>query len=165
MFKFETNRESYIWLAAWMDTEGNFSLQRRDGSQVRNQSYWLPFMNITNTDIGVIEVLRDMTQATVTTVKRKEVRWKDRYVLYFSPQKCRLWIPRIQPFLVIKQRHADLMIEALGLLKDNQRWAGGGKQMYREQIDANFARLSLIHEELRELNGRGKKDEEPLMQL
>ncbi|HKF39280.1 MAG TPA: hypothetical protein VKB35_20455 [Ktedonobacteraceae bacterium] len=159
MFEFETEREKYIWLAAWMDTEGNFSLQKRDGSQVRNQSYWLPFMNITNTDRGVIDALRDLTQAAITTVKRKEEHWRDRYVLYFSPQKCRLWIPRIYPFLVIKQRHAELMLEALKLLKDNQRWAGRGKSMYRERIDANFARLSLIHEELRELNARGKGKE------
>jgi hypothetical protein len=75
--------------------------------------------------------------------------------VYVSPAKCRILLPAIRPFLVVKQRHADLVIAALGILEENRRWAGGGKTQYREQIDANFVRLSQIHDELRGLNRRG----------
>ena len=69
--------------------------------------------------------------------------------------KCRILLPAIRPFLVVKQRQADLVIEALQLLEENRRWAGGGKVQYRDRIDANFVQLSHIYAELRTLNRRG----------
>jgi hypothetical protein len=152
---FETDRERYIWLAAWVDTEGNISIARREGEKYRNRSFWLPYIAIANTSLEAVAVLQSVTGGTVRTVQRRKEGWRDRHTVYVSPAKCRVLLPAIRPFLVVKQRQADLIIEALHLLEDNRRWAGGGKAQYRDRIDANFARLSQIHQEMRGLNRRG----------
>ena len=159
---FETDRERQIWLAAWLDAEGNISMDRRDGEQYRNRSFWLPYVAIVNTSPAAVEVLQSVTGGTVRIDLRRKAGWRDRYVVYVSPAKCRILLPAIRPFLLVKQRQADLVIEALHLLEDNRRWAGGGKAQYRERIDANFVQLSHIHAELRALNRRGSEaDHEP----
>lgn len=158
MFEFETERERHIWLATWIDTEGNITLQKRDGSQYRNKSFWLPWLYITNTSLPAILELQTVTGATMRTRKRAGTNWKDKYELYISPNKCRELLPRIRPFLVIKQRQADLMLEALELLRDNMRHSGGSGEVRvknHEVIDRNFARLNEIHQELAVLNRRG----------
>jgi hypothetical protein len=87
---------------------------------------------------------------------------KDKYELYISPNKCLEMVPRIRPFLIIKQRQADLMLEALALLRDNLRHSGvsgEARAKNHELIARNFARLSEIHQELSALNRRGKGEE------
>ena len=162
MFEFELEREKHIWLATWIDTEGNITLQKRDGSQYHNKSFWLPWMYITNTSLPVIVELQAVTGATMRTRKRAGTNWNDKYELYISPNKCRELLPSIRPFLVIKQRHADLMLEALALLRDNLRHSGGSGEARvenHEVVDRNFARLGEIHQELAALNRRGNLGE------
>jgi hypothetical protein len=156
---FETDRERHIWLAAWVDAEGNISMDRRQGERYRNRSFWLPYVAIVNTSPAAVGMLQSVTGGTVRMEQRRKAGWRDRYVVYVSPGKCRILLPAIRPFLVVKQRQADLVIEALQLLEENRRWAGGGKAQYRERIDANFVQLSQIHAELRALNRRRRDAE------
>jgi hypothetical protein len=159
---FETDRERHIWLAAWLDAEGHISMDRREGERYRNRSFWLPYVAIVNTCPAAVGVLQSVTDGAVRIEQRRKAGWRDRYVVYISPAKCRILLPAVRPFLVVKQRQADLLIEALHLLEDNRRWAGGGKAQYRERIDANFVQLRHIYAELRALNRRGSNaDLEP----
>lgn len=146
---FETDRERYLWIAAWIDAEGYLTLRKK-----KNQ--WLPFIAVRNTNKFPLDILQELTSGKVFFFRIKDERRKDIYTLYLSPNKCRKWLPKIKDFLVIKHKQAELMLTALELLKDNQRWSGGNKSQYAYKIQANDLRLQAIYEQIKFLNRVGK---------
>jgi hypothetical protein len=162
MFEFETEREKAIWLAAWIDAEGNISLQKREAHKVNRRGVWLPWIAISNTNLEVMQALSDASQGSIRVVRKATGKWRQTYNIYVSPNKCRKLLPLIRPFLVIKQRQADLMMEALDLLHDNLKATGGSGDIRvsrHERVDRNVHRLGEIHQELTRLNQRGNGKE------
>ncbi len=80
------------------------------------------------------------------------------YELYISPNQCRELLPLIRPFLVLKHRQADLLLEALEIIRSNVHLTGGSgevRERNRRLLEENFAKLENIHQNLTTLNMRG----------
>src|SRR2546423_4692429 len=149
---FETAREEAIWVAAWVDTEGNMCLHPDRLVGHRYGHTWHAWINISNTHRGALLLLQQIIGGSLQHYDRRKDHWKDRYELRIAPNCCRLLLPRVRPFLMVKQRQADLLIEALHLLRQNQGWSSHEK--YRAALDANQVRLMAIREAITLLNNR-----------
>ena len=157
--EFQTDREKYIWLAAWIDTEGNISLQKRNDEKYRNRGSFFPYMAITNTDENVLPTLIEITKGKERWSRQQKNGWRDKYKLYMGPNRCRELLPQIIPFLVVKQKQGQLLLKALVLLRENMCLAGNRgiqKEVNRTQLKNNFDQLNAIYEEMKKLNRRGQ---------
>jgi hypothetical protein len=154
---FETEREKYIWLAAWIDTEGNICLRPRATLIHRQGHTWDAWMLVTNTNRAVLDRVQQVAGGSIHIENRDCNRWKDRHILHIPPGRCRIILPLVRPFLLVKERQADLLLEALVLLRQNQVWASKAryKATVAHALVENDTRLMTIHAQLTELNRRG----------
>ena len=161
MFEFTTEREKYIWIAAWIDTEGSINLHRQRGAEYSFGFGWRPSISIGNTNEGVLITLAYLIGKGNIRLKKRAtalLTHKPMYELYISPNQCRELLPLIRPFLVLKHRQADLLLEALEIIRSNVHLTGGAGEVRERNhrlLEENFAKLENIHQNLTTLNMRG----------
>lgn len=114
------------WLAGIIDGEGNldFSVQEKPCGQGRS-SYLCPKVRITNTDLRMIKRVSEIYVAEnlvffyalnkVSRYKGKKPTWKDQMEITISSQgSVSKLLQSVHPYLVNKQRMAELMVEIIG---------------------------------------------------
>lgn len=115
------------WLAGIIDGEGNldFSVQSKQcGKDGRKQDYLCPKVRITNTDMRMVKRISEIYVSenlvffyALNSVKRYRGRkdtWKNQMEITISSQNSVAKLLRlVKPFLVNKQRMAELMIETI----------------------------------------------------
>jgi len=107
------------WIACTLDSEGTLYLKRNTHNwQVRFEVYNnnLDFLDALQANIGHAKIRR-----TIYKVKGSP-SVKQRYILWIgSQQLLRELLPKILPYLIIKRKRCELMIEALKLKEKSGR--------------------------------------------
>ena len=126
MINFETDREKYAWLAGLLDGEGCLSIRttvwKKSDDYLVGKSY-MPVMLITNSDMGLLqEVLEQCKLPNRIYVNRPSnhgrLGKKPQGEVIFCPEKIREFLPKMMPFLVIKKRQAEIILEMLDRKKN-----------------------------------------------
>ena len=136
------------YVACALDTEGCVSLgyqTKIKGCSLKNpyRVKFQPHNHIVNTHKGWLEEIQRFFNLGVLTKKsRVLLNRKDIFILSFGPNDCRKILPQLIPFLIIKRKQAELLLEFLQL---------------RSRATRNVPyqpRVKMIQEEIRRLNGR-----------
>jgi hypothetical protein len=111
------------WLAGIIDGEGNLhcSVQEKPCGNTR-RSYFEPKLRISNTDVRMIKRVSEIYVSegltffyafhTVSRYKNKQPTWKDQLEITISSKAgCLKALRLVHPYLVNKQRFAEMMIE------------------------------------------------------
>ena len=94
-----------------------------------------------------LKELRDLVGCgKVWPKKSRIIKHKDQWVWTLTGNHCRALLPVLRPYLKVKARQADLLLEYLRLADHRDR-----SPEYREAV-------TRIYEELRTLNARGSQD-------
>lgn len=136
------------YLAGCWDCDGHIGVTRRTDS--RNQrDYYRPIAQIGQVKPAVSQWVADVTGSKVYVTSRSY------YSVRINFRDTRSFLEQILPYLVLKRRQAELVIE----MCTGMTW--NGKRMPLEVV----ARREAIHAELRCLNGPAPQKQEKLQLL
>jgi len=112
------------WLAAAIDGEGTISLHRNGGGKVRPSlrgfSY-APIVLVCNTNLDFCKFAQKITGVgRIQTIKRK-APYKTLYRWVVTGRRCKPILLEICPYLIIKEKHAFSLFEAIGWIEKNTR--------------------------------------------
>lgn len=138
------SREEAIWLACALDCEGTVSLYAAAPKGNRVSPHVTPLVRISNTEMALIERACEVSGNGV--VKKQETVTRPVYVWQCSPRQAAHILPQVVPFLVVKRRRAELVLELLSLRGHRSRG------LSRDDMP----RVTEILEEVRSLNQKGK---------
>lgn len=131
------------YLAGIIDGEGSISLYKVSYPTKRG-FIWRPSVQITNTDLELIEAVKDMCDGGhIVPQEDKRGNRKTQYHYHMASSVQRKVISQL--LLIIKKRHKELLLEALSILRRR-----GYHPTYDEEC-----RLEQIYQEFKLLNKRG----------
>ncbi len=142
----------WVYLAGIIDGEGSVALYRK-----RNQKgylIWEPKLEISNTSKKFHIWVKDNFGGGTSKHRfnpEKYPRTKTSYTNAFSSNKIREIAPKVLPFLIIKKRQTELLLEAVALIGRKRKTAKKSME-YRRLSKA----IEIIYLRLRKLNKRGK---------
>lgn len=137
------------WLAGIIDGEGNLqaTVQVKRCGKTR-RSYFEPKLRITNTDVRMIKKISEIyvredvvffyTVNSISRYKNKKPSWRDQMEICISSKEgISKMLKLVLPYLVNKQRYAELMLQTLNWV-DEQPYRGrnssGGNYAETEQF-------------------------------
>ena len=126
-----------VWLAAIMDGEGSFRIartRRKDGGRGWR---FQPTIELTNTDVRLIDRFVELAKPWVTRVREYENNHfhdnaKKRHQVEIRYRKCEPFLRAIRPFLVCKGDQADLLLEFLDLQAEKGKSGENMVEQYNE---------------------------------
>lgn len=137
MVEFKSEDAEYAWLAALIDTDGSISFRtgkakRSDWNQVE------PIAIVTNSNLLLLgEVKRHFGISGNIIINRPQDHnrfgKRPQCYIHFSGNKLREILPKIYPFLVVKQKQAAVAIGFLSIKKHYRRVQEAiGSERYRK---------------------------------
>lgn len=156
------------WLAALIDGEGSILFTKGSYSEaamakspsLAKRSRLRASVAVSNTDYRLMEALKERTGigAIYTHVRQpKENQKKTAYTWRMNATELRVWLPRIAPWLVLKQEQATLLLEALDLKESMTVKAGEKWTIDWNEVKLRQDRLVEIAEEISALNRKGRR--------
>lgn len=103
------------YLAGVIDGEGSFVISRSHHPDCKGPVF-VPFMAVSNTSYKLISWVRGRIGGSLVT-RKKDQRWRTCYQIQVYPKKLVELLPKIIPFLVVKQDQAKTMLRFLGTTK------------------------------------------------
>jgi hypothetical protein len=143
----EIKVEDLIYIAGIVDGEGCIGVTMLRARKNRSGHTFCPFINITNTDKGLIKYIHDVfPEFSKSTHKpgRTLRTTRDCYRLQTSYQKAATVLRLLLPYLRVKKTQAELVL-ALCELRDNQK--GGGNYS-----DYTMDEQYILYRNIRRLN-------------
>ena len=137
------------YVAGIVDGEGTFRIVKAyDKRRVQEHVYLAPLLMVTNTDKKLMDFLQNLLKlGRVHTSKPKMEHHKIKYVYNIaSVEGCKVIIPQILPYLVIKKPHAEVVMRLIGMKE--------GKTSGVPTMDE-----WKLYEEVKRLNARSKPAE------
>jgi hypothetical protein len=138
------------WLSGIIDGEGNLGLFKETRKNFKAGVTYKPRLNISNTDINIINKCRDIigygSIIPHNHKKRISIGQKPCWILDVSSNGLRDLFPKIR--LIAKEKQKQLLLKAMVILSNHK-----GKKNPR--TDAEIKRLEIIYLEIRRLNKRG----------
>ena len=132
------------YLGGFFDGEGYISLIRHKDTRVKKGYTLHPFMRITNTNKEILEEINKLAKGKIKS-KPKQLGCKQCYMVEIQDLKSMFeFLCKIHPFLVIKKKQAELMIEFCRGRIDNKN-----KRYSEEDYKLSF--------KFTELNKRGER--------
>ena len=119
------------YLAGLIDGEGAFFIQKT--RKPNGLFYYMPIVVITNTSDVMIELCN--TYGGNYQAQDQTVMWKKVYRWHLQKPQMLHYLPQILPYLKIKRKQAEVMLEALtcckgtGYINDNNRLADCRKRL------------------------------------
>ena len=142
------------YVAAMIDGEGTLSIWPTKSSYRRNYTL-TSHLSIAGTDRQHIErVIEMMGNGRLDVEPKSNPKHKCLYRAQLVATQIRCVLPQIRPYLQLKTRQADLILEYF-TLQDRGRLAG-----QNGVSDADWPRAVAIYEEMRGLNQRGQRKED-----
>ncbi len=102
------------------------------------------------TDSVVCDLRRETGLGSLTFVKRADLRHKDFWVWCLTSNSLRRLLPTVLPYLRIKHRHAELLLEYLSLANRRLRRTP-------EELAAYYAKTSDLAAEVKRLNHKSQQ--------
>jgi hypothetical protein len=145
------------YFAGFADGEGSFTTTRTARENSRSGFRYQPVFRVVQCDLAVLEWLWKIcgNGRIVTQTKPMSVNHRLLYALTFSPNQIRHVLPQLIPYLRVKLKPANLLMEFLSI---SQGW-----HIHQRPVD--WQRLEAIHREIHNLNVRGVDNvemEEPI---
>jgi hypothetical protein len=147
-------KNDLIYLAGIMDGEGWFSIQRdqiTNHARAKSATY-TPNIGVANTDFVLIQWLIERFGGNYSTRFPTEGQYGTKIRYEWHPSKVTFIekvIPKIIPFLVIKKRRAEILLETRSLTSINYRRLGVPKEISKKR--------EILYLELRKLNNTKHK--------
>ena len=133
------------YIAGIFDGEGTCCLALSKTTQLHHSQCYQPNVCISNTSKSLLEsIRRDLWLGLVDDGRQEKEQWKRGYKLYFRQHQIVPFLALILPYLRLKKRQAELLIEFCSL-----------KARGTQVTDEAIARRRAIYNELAELNKRG----------
>lgn len=145
------------WLACAIDGEGwlGFVKTRRERGHPMNRGFrWRGFLRVNNTNRKFCNRAKTIVgEGTISTTRKdrnlcksKTRRWKVGYDWSVGAGTMKWLLPQLLPHFIIKKRQAELLFEAVSLLRDHKR-----------HFCPHDSRLETIYNKMKLLNQRGGK--------
>mgnify|MGYP001577562450 CR=1 FL=1 len=128
-----------MWMAATLDCEGTISFHRSASSQ------WGVVVRVEMTDPCFILEIHRLCSGWLSLNREKPSNRKPHSIWQVSSHGSRWLLPQILPFLIVKKRQAELILEYLLTAKQGRR-----------QQPEDAEKWAKIRDEMWELNSRGK---------
>jgi hypothetical protein len=142
----------WAWLAGIIDSDGSIFLTKEPRLELPRKFSWRANIFITNTYKQFITFIHELFKVgNIQTYNNKQPHHRQAYRLRFQANAMRQILPKIYPYLIVKHKQAELMIEALNLLYENRHHFGKGKRAINDK------RLEQIYWEIIALNGHKKR--------
>ena len=138
------SKEDTIWLAAVIDCECSLSLFRHKNSRGRRWQ-WNTRLSLSNLSLAMIQRVIDLCGGHYALWPKGN---KPMYLYALDSNGLRQLLPQVHPYLMVKNRHSELLMEALPLLKER----------FETRSTIHAERLQEIYDELTKLNGNRKKE-------
>jgi len=120
-----------------------------------NANTFRPVVSIANTDSRLSDALIEKTGITRVYVhRRRGPRNRRQYTWRMSAEDLKTWLPIVIPWLVLKKRQAELLLEYLTVAETNR--SRKGKPFNTKARDPRYKET--IHAEIRRLNLRAQAD-------
>lgn len=136
------------WLAGFVDGEGSFCLLRRKN---RKAGVYTPSIIIYNSHLPTLDLIREWKQPSGFYCAQRNIKWKPVGSLYYSNNKAIELSLMLIPYLVVKHRHAEILLE----YNELEHFQGGARGGLDQK---HIAVREILFNELRELNKRGAND-------
>ena len=141
------------YLSAFLDGEGGIQVTR---STRKGREYTIalhPTVYFTNTNLEAIQSLRDWLSCGTIVRRVDKIHEKDSYILHVTGTRNILALLKVvRPYLIIKKRQADLLIEYCESRLGHYR--GGDRRYNTRELE--------IYTELKRINMKGgKKKRQP----
>ena len=141
------------YLAGILDGEGTIQVAMHREKKRGRPTYFRAEVYVTNTNMRLLEWIRQRFGGTIGRARRKDGKnWKPVYRLHFPSGSIELLLQLVLPYLVVKQRLAELAIELRRRLRTYE---------HPLSVEERAQRYALFVE-ARELNKRGINDAERL---
>lgn len=152
-----TRAEDLAYFAGIVDGEGSLSIVKSTLHQSgRITSYYVTRMSVSNTNMALIKWITKRFGGHGATQYKEGTRnpkWKAAYYVGFSAGRLKTLLPTLLPYLVIKQKQANLLIEFLAL-RESKRHVYNS--LSRRFIQSPYSTRELeIVDEIKRLNRRG----------
>jgi hypothetical protein len=133
------------YLAGLLDGEGHITIikSRRSGGLHKGNHYAYARMSIGITHDVLVEMQAEYGFGKIYHLKSRNKKHKNLISWSISSNIMRAVLPQVLPYLRVKKKQAELVLQYLSLAKRRDR-----TQKYRDDVDA-------IHSEIRSLNKRG----------
>jgi len=136
----------FVYIAAFIDGEGTISVRRERKKEYIGGYRYYSVVEMNNTDVGVMQYLRKCIGPARYYIAKPQMENRKTCYRFTLPTKTQEWLlPRIHPFLQIKKRQCELVMEFIKLL---------GKKKYAER-DMNLKKRIALYQEIHALNHRG----------
>jgi hypothetical protein len=136
------------WLAAAIDSEGFISLNvhQRKGQSVQ---HFFPVLGVCNNDSRYIGRVAEWVGAEVTTIRERKTPMGYRTLKVITVSRIAIAgvLERVKPFLIVKQRQAEIVIQFCRA-HDDLKVRAAYPEWFRDAFD-----------EMRQLNKRGLRPE------
>ena len=139
----DLNREDAKWIAAVLDCEGTISVHT-PWNKKRNNRNIVVFAKVEMIGYAIVERLHILCGGSLWKNIRQKGNRREHCLWNITSNGLRWLLPQIMPFLLIKKRHAEIVLE---VLLNNER----GKR----PTQMKYERLAELLTEIRKLNGRG----------
>lgn len=139
-------REQYIWLAGVIDSECTIGFYKKLALHTKRGFCWMVRLNCGSVTPKLLHKIREFVGAGRVHLRalKQGNNGKTIYEWEIYGNNVRHILPKVLPFLLLKKKQANLMIEALALLKEH-----GWKYTPHDK------KLEGIWQEMRKLNKRG----------
>jgi len=156
-----SEREKAIYLACALDTEGWVGLAKIKDVRYSGDVRFQPIIDFVNTSedwINLIAFLMDnhVYHQTLENRPNRRTCWR---IISQNSKYLSTLLPKLIPFLIVKRKQAELLLEAMEILM-SRRCVKGCK---RGRLYPN--RMFDIKEEITKLNKKGKGTDKPLTNI
>lgn len=139
--------ESAAYIAGFVDGEGTITLVRSNRPRNTSGFQFTPYFSIPNTNLDVLlSIRKELRNGRIELCDTGNVNYRMLYSLRFTPRQIRQILPHLLPYLRVKQRQCELVMEFLDTTNNNT-----GVRHTPEFV----AKCSKLEKSIRMLNPRG----------
>lgn len=143
------------YAAGIVDGEGSLNIIHNKARSWSNPQYQST-LSVSMTHKGVIELLHSTFGGTLR-MEKAHPRWKQQWTWYLGGAKLAEFLNQVLPYLVVRKRHAELILEMEATKQRTADGKPGHTKGRGGKLDsAVAARREVIHTELRRINRRGR---------
>lgn len=141
------DQQFYAYLAGFLDGEGCFSLVKHKNAQVKRGFHWQPLLSVGQMGKELLKWIRDKIGGGTISAGQPPM-----YILVLTSGPIRRILPKILPYLRNKKEEAELLWEAVSLVRHR-----GPRHHYDadERLEEIYKSLKLLKP--RNLYRKGKR--------